>query len=142
MSIRKCIAFFIIIFINANIIRPLIQIPIQSVKGTIPTFLYFCESNFKTGLEVGLTEIKEGRYGTLNGLNGNLNKGSYNISVDENNDEESNALSYTHQSMVSSEGSIAGFKSRSRLIVSSYPDAYNLAFYGSNNSGGNLNASV
>ena len=95
----------------------------------------------QTGLEVGLTEIKEGRYGTLNGLNGNLNKGSYNISVDENNDEVSNALSYAHQSMVSSEGSIAGFKSRSRLIVSSYPDAYNLAFYGSNNSGGNLNAS-
>ena len=95
----------------------------------------------QTGLEVGLTEIKEGRYGNLNGLNGNLNKGSYNISVDENNDEESNALSYTHQSMVSSEGSIAGFKSRSRLIVSSYPDAYNLAFYGSNSSGGNLNAS-
>ena len=47
--------------------------------------------------------------------------GPYNISVDENNDEESNALSYTHQSMVSSEGSIAGFKSRSRLILSSYP---------------------
>ena len=42
---------------------------------------------------------------------------SYTISVDENNDEVSNALSYAHQSMVSSEGSIAGFKSRSRLIV-------------------------
>ena len=95
----------------------------------------------QTGLEVGLTEIKEGRYGNLNGLNGKLNKGSYNVSIDENNDEKSNALSYTHQSMVSSEGSIGSFKSRSRLIVSSYPDAYNLAFYGSNSSGGNLNVS-
>ena len=95
----------------------------------------------QTGLEVGLTEIKEGRYGNLNGLNGNLNNGSFTISIDENNDEESNALSYTHQSMVSSEGSIGGLKSRSRLILSSYPNAYNLAFYGSNSSGGNLNAS-
>ena len=77
----------------------------------------------QTGLEVGLTEIKEGRYGNLNGLNGNLNNGSFTISIDENNDEESNALSYTHQSMVSSEGSIAGLKSRSRLILSSYPNA-------------------
>jgi len=95
----------------------------------------------QTGLEVGLTEVKDGRYGNLNGLNGNLNKGSYTISIDDNNDEESNALSYTHQSMLSSEGSIGGLRSRSRLILSSYPDAYNLAFYGSNNSGGNLNAS-
>ena len=42
----------------------------------------------QTGLEVGLTEIKEGRYGNLNGLNGNLNNGSFTISIDENNDED------------------------------------------------------
>ena len=94
----------------------------------------------QTGLEIGLIEMKNGRYKSLNGLVGNLNNGEYNISLDETYDENDNELSYTHQSMLSSEGSIGALKSRSRLIVSSYPNAYNLAFYGANSSGSNLNA--
>jgi len=94
----------------------------------------------QTGLEIGLIEMKNGRYKSLNGLVGNLNNGKYNISLDETYDENDNELSYTHQSMLSSEGSIGSLKSRSRLIVSSYPNAYNLAFYGANSSGSNLNA--
>ena len=94
----------------------------------------------QTGLEIGLIEMKNGRYKSLNGLVGNLNNGEYNISLDETYDENDNELSYTHQSMLSSEGSIGSLKSRSRLIVSSYPNAYNLAFYGANSSGSNLNA--
>ena len=94
----------------------------------------------QTGLEIGLIEMKNGRYKSLNGLVGNLNNGEYNISLDETYDENNNELSYTHQSMLSSEGSIGSLKSRSRLIVSSYPNAYNLAFYGANSSGSNLNA--
>jgi hypothetical protein len=53
----------------------------------------------QTGLEIGLRTIQNSYSLLLNPLSGQLNKGSYTISMNENNDENSTPLKYSHYSM-------------------------------------------
>tara|TARA_B110001452_G_scaffold41219_1_gene31606 strand:- start:2206 stop:4122 length:1917 start_codon:yes stop_codon:yes gene_type:complete len=87
----------------------------------------------QTGLEIGLRTIQNSYSLLLNPLSGQLNKGSYTISMNENNDENSTPLKYSHYSMLKSVSEIGGVKRSARLIISSYPNAFNLAFFGENN---------
>ena len=87
----------------------------------------------QTGLEVGLRSVKASYSSLQSSVSGSLNGGSYLIKVDNTKDEQSTNLTYNHYSLLESTSQIAGVTRSSRLILSSFPDAFNLAFYGKNN---------
>ena len=89
----------------------------------------------QTALDVGIQKVFDGDYQELaQGISGALNKGTYSASVNELADESNNTL-LSHHSMVVGEGSIGEVNKKSRLIISSYPNAFNLAIFGNNVTG-------
>jgi len=87
----------------------------------------------QTGLEVGLRSVKATYSSLQSSVSGSLNGGSYLVKVDNTKDEQNTNLAYNHYSLLESTSQIAGVTRSSRLILSSFPDAFNLAFYGKNN---------
>ena len=86
----------------------------------------------QTGLEVGLRNV-EGSYSSLqSSISGSLNRGSFSVKVHDNKDETNSNLLYQHYSLLESESEIGSVQRSMRLLISPYPDAFNLAFYGEN----------
>ena len=63
-----------------------------------------------------------------------MNKGSYTVSFDLNNNEANSSLPYTHYLMIKSSASIDDVKRNIRYIISSIPEAFCFSFYGNNTS--------
>jgi len=94
----------------------------------------------QTGLQVGLLKI-ENSYSSLgSAISGKLNKGSYNVLVDNNKDEKNSNLKYNHYSLLKSSSEIGGISRSARLIVSSYPNAFNLALFSKNQGNGTFSS--
>ena len=72
---------------------------------------------------------------------GALNNGSYEISYDGINDEDSDPLPYTHYTMLSSLAEISDSKRKTRIFLSSLPAGFNPAFYGENINNASFNGS-
>ena len=83
----------------------------------------------QSGLEVGLRSLENSYTSLLGSLSGNLNKGTFNVALDEANNENSNLLGYSHYSMLVSEAQIGGVNRSARVFISPYPDAFNLALF-------------
>lgn len=88
----------------------------------------------QTGLDIALNAVSSS-YSQLmaNGFSGELNKGTYSVVLDENAFHDESALPYHHYNVLESVGKIAEVKSNARILISSYPNAFNLAFFGNNN---------
>ena len=85
-----------------------------------------------SGAEHGMQVYKESK--TTSNITGNLNKGSYTVSFDLNNNEANSSLPYTHFLMIKSSASIDDVKRNIRYIISSVPEAFCFSFYGNNTS--------
>ena len=85
-----------------------------------------------SGAEHGMQVYKESK--ATSNITGNLNKGSYTVSFDLNNNEANSSLPYTHFLMIKSSASIDDVKRNIRYIISSVPEAFCFSFYGNNTS--------
>lgn len=87
----------------------------------------------QTGIDIALDAVST-NYNQLrtDGFSGRLNKGSYDATLDEDNFEDGATLPYHHFSVIESTGKLAEVKRRSRVLVSSYPNAFNLSFFNEN----------
>jgi hypothetical protein len=85
-----------------------------------------------SGAEHGMQVYKESK--ATSNITGNLNKGSYTVSFDLNNNEANSSLPYTHYLMIKSSASIDDVKRNIRYIISSAPEAFCFSFYGNNTS--------
>ena len=84
----------------------------------------------QSGLEHGIQLFKAANSPYLGPVSKNFNNGQYTITFDPSNNETGNPLPYSHYAMTNSSASINDATRNTRLFVSSYPDAFNLAFYG------------
>ena len=84
----------------------------------------------QSGLEHGIQLFKAANSPYLAPVSKNLNNGQYTITFDPSNNETGNPLPYSHYAMTNSSASINDATRNTRFFVSSYPDAFNLAFYG------------
>jgi len=86
----------------------------------------------QTGLQIGFETIENSYLSFESPISGKLNNGNFSVSIDETNDEKSNILNYSHYGMLVSTSEVGGVSRAARVIVSSYPDAFNLQFYDGN----------
>ena len=84
----------------------------------------------QSGLDHGIQLFKTAASPYLAPVSKNLNNGQYTITFDPSNNETGNPLPYSHYAMINSSASINDANRNTRLFVSSYPDAFNLAFFG------------
>ena len=94
-----------------------------------------------TGLEHGIQSINTSYSSLVNSVSSSFNTGEYTVQVDENNDETGSSLPYNHYHLLKSTGTIGEVERNVRVLVSSYPDAFNLAFFGSNNGNSTFSSS-
>ena len=87
----------------------------------------------QSGLDHGIQLFKTATSPYLAPVSKNLNNGQYTITFDPSNNETGNPLPYSHYAMIKSSASINDANRNTRLFVSSYPDAFNLAFFGNRN---------
>lgn len=93
----------------------------------------------QTGIEIGLRSIKNSYSNLEATISGSFNGGTYTVSIDKHKDEENLDLPYNHYSLLKSTSSISGLDRSSRLIVSSYPNAFNVCLFSDNQNNGSLN---
>ena len=84
----------------------------------------------QSGLDHGIQLFKTNTTPYLAPVSKNLNNGQYTITYDPANNENNSPLPYSHYAMINSSASINDATRNTRLFVSSYPDAFNLAFFG------------
>ena len=84
----------------------------------------------QSGLEHGLELFKANGTPFIAPVSRNFNNGSYNITFDPSYNENNTALPYSHYAMLKSSASIDDVERNTRVFFSSYPDAFNLAFFG------------
>jgi hypothetical protein len=94
-----------------------------------------------TGLEHGMQSINTSYSSLVNSVSSSFNTGEYTVQVDENNDETGSSLPYSHYHLLKSTGIIGEVKRNVRVLVSSYPNAFNLAFFGNNNGNSTFSSS-
>tara|TARA_Y100001970_G_scaffold129938_1_gene160209 strand:- start:418 stop:3063 length:2646 start_codon:yes stop_codon:yes gene_type:complete len=87
----------------------------------------------QSGLDHGIQLFKTNNTPYLSAVSKNLNNGQYTITYDPVNNENDSPLPYSHFAMINSSASINDATRNTRLFVSSYPDAFNLAFFGNRN---------
>jgi len=85
-----------------------------------------------TGLEHGTQLVNTSFSSISNPVTGIFNKGQYKVSVNESTDENGSPLPFSHYHLLNSTATIGNVERNSRIIVSPYPQAFNLAFYGNN----------
>ena len=91
-----------------------------------------------SGLEHGVKLIEDGLISNFP-IDKDFNNGSYALSINYNSTEVGSPLPYLHFGLLKSEASINDVLRNSRVFVSSYPNAFNLAFFGKNNNSNILN---
>ena len=84
----------------------------------------------QSGLEHGLELFKANGTPFIAPVSRNFNNGSYNITFDPSYNENNTALPYSHYAMLKSSASIDDVERNTRVFFSSYPNAFNLAFFG------------
>ena len=87
----------------------------------------------QSGLEHGVQLFNSNNTPYLSPVSKNLNDGQYTVSYETVNNELGSTLPYKHYAMINSSASINDATRNTRLFVSSYPDAFNLAFFGNRN---------
>ena len=87
----------------------------------------------QSGLDHGVAIFKNNSSPYLPPLTKNFNNGQYTITYDPSYNENGSPLPYSHFAMIKSSASLSETTRNSRLFVSSYPDAFNLAFFGNRN---------
>ena len=88
-----------------------------------------------SGLEHGM-QLTKTSYSSLvppSAVSGNFNTGAYTVQVDKNNDETGSSLPYSHYHLLKSTGTIGDVKRYVRILISSYPDAFNPGSFDGNN---------
>ena len=88
-----------------------------------------------TGLDHGVQLIKTSYSSLSNPVTGTFNNGQYSVTLLDNQDETGSPLPFNHYHLLNSTAKIGNVERNARIIVSSYPDAFNLAFYGKNDGG-------
>ena len=83
-----------------------------------------------SGLEHGVQLFSDS--GTLSGgsIQKNLDGGNYTIRFDANSNQTGSNLPYSHYAMLNSSATIGEVERNARVFLSSYPDAFNLSFFG------------
>ena len=94
----------------------------------------------QTGLEIGLQTVSTSYSSLQSSITGKLNKGTYTVSVDNSKDEVNSNLAYNHYSLLKSTTVVGGVHRAGRLIISPYPNAFNLSLFSDNQSNGTFNA--
>ena len=87
----------------------------------------------QSGLDHGIQVFKNIGSPYLSPITKNFNNGQYTITYDPSNNENGSTLPYSHFAMIKTSASLSDATRNSRLFVSSYPDAFNLAFFGNRN---------
>lgn len=90
-----------------------------------------------TGIEHGM-QLTKTSYSSLvhpSAVSGNFNTGEYTVQLDKDNDETGSSLPYSHYHLLKSTGTISEVNRYVRILISSYPNAFNLAAFGKNVNG-------
>ncbi|MFL2982758.1 MAG: hypothetical protein ACJZ12_00020 [Candidatus Neomarinimicrobiota bacterium] len=87
----------------------------------------------QTGLDIALNAVSS-NYNELrsSGFSGTLNKGTYDVVLDEDAFHDDSSLPYHHLNVIESVGKLAEVKRNARILISSYPNAFNLSFFNEN----------
>ena len=94
-----------------------------------------------TGLEHGMQSINTSYSSLVNSISSSFNTGEYTVQVDKNNYETGSSLPYSHYNLLKSTGKIGEVERNLRILISSYPNAFNLAFFGNNDANGTFSSS-
>tara|TARA_Y100000590_G_scaffold465016_1_gene635992 strand:- start:1273 stop:3162 length:1890 start_codon:yes stop_codon:yes gene_type:complete len=86
----------------------------------------------QTGLEHGIQLLKTSISSLSNPVTGTFNNGQFKISVNQTQDENGSSLPFSHYHLLNSTATLGNVERNTRIIVSPYPQAFNLAFYGKN----------
>ena len=87
----------------------------------------------QSGLDHGIHVFKNIGTPYLPPITRTFNNGQYTITYDPSNNENGSPLPYSHFAMIKTSASLDDATRNSRLFVSSYPNAFNLAFFGNRN---------
>jgi len=87
----------------------------------------------QSGLDHGIHVFKNIGTPYLPPITRTFNNGQYTITYDPSNNEIGSPLPYSHFAMIKTSASLDDATRNSRLFVSSYPNAFNLAFFGNRN---------
>ena len=87
----------------------------------------------QSGLDHGIQIFKNAGTPYLAPITKYFNNGEYTITFEPSIDESANPLPYSHFSMIKSSAILNDATRNTRVLVSSYPNAFNLAFFGNKN---------
>lgn len=88
-----------------------------------------------SGLEFGSKLFSQNLLPINTSISKGIEQGNFNVEFVPSSDENSSPLPYSHFGMLKSNSTIGDFNRNGRVYFSSYPNVFNLAFFG-NNSGG------
>ena len=83
----------------------------------------------QSGLEHGIQLFKDSGSPYISPIEKNLNNGNYVISFNPSSDQNGTDLSYSHSTLLKREASMNYVLRNTRVLLSSDPDAFNLAYY-------------
>ena len=91
-----------------------------------------------SGLEFGSKLFSQNLLPVNTSINKNIEQGNFSIEFVPSNDENNVPLPYSHLGMLKSNSSIDDVMRNGRVYFSSYPNVFNLAFFGNNDGGTNF----
>jgi len=94
-----------------------------------------------SGLEYGIQRFKHNQLISAGTINKSINNGTFEIQFAPSTDQNNSPLPYTHFGMLKSNASIGEVSRNSRIFLSSYPNIFNLAFFGNNSGATSFNQS-
>ena len=94
-----------------------------------------------SGLEYGIQRFKHNQLISAGTINKSLENGTFEIQFIPSIDQNNSPLPYTHFGMLKSNASIGEVSRNTRIFLSSYPNIFNLAFFGNNSGATSFNQS-
>tara|TARA_B100000959_G_scaffold245214_1_gene269686 strand:+ start:1781 stop:3541 length:1761 start_codon:yes stop_codon:yes gene_type:complete len=94
-----------------------------------------------SGIEYGTQRFLDNSLISEGTISKTMDNGNFIIEFNPSTDQEDQNLPYTHFAMLNSSAIISDVSRDSRIFLSSYPNIFNLAFFGNNSGSGSFNQS-
>ena len=86
-----------------------------------------------SGIEYGIHLFKKNNTFSSSSIQKSLDNGNFTLQYDPTVDQNGNYLPFSHYAMLKSSGNFGEINRKARVFLSSYPDAFNLAFFSNSN---------
>ena len=86
-----------------------------------------------SGIEYGIHLFKKNNTFSSSSIQKSLDNGNFTLQYDPTIDQNGNYLPFSHYAMLKSSGNFGEINRKARVFLSSYPNAFNLAFFSNSN---------